>query len=117
MRIAMEALERETARLPTVEIVPATALIGRSTVESIQSGLFFGTRAIVRSLTADILTQAFQGESAVVIGTGGLSRLFENEQVFDLLLPDLVLIGLKRALALNQGASRRWTAAPAEPAV
>ena len=32
-RIAMEALEQNTARLPTVEIVPATALVGRSTVE------------------------------------------------------------------------------------
>ena len=114
MRIAMEALERNTARLPTVEIVPTTELIGRSTVESIQSGLYFGNRAVVQALTADIRTQAFQGEPAVVIGTGGLSRLFENEQMFDVLLPDLVLIGLERALALNGGASQRWTASASE---
>ena len=114
MRIAMEALERNTARLPTVEIVPATELIGRSTVESIQSGLYFGNRAAVRTLTADIRAQAFQAEPAVVIGTGGLSRLFENERMFDALLPDLVLIGLERALALNEGASRRWTASTSE---
>ena len=47
IRIAMEALEQNTARLPTVEIVPPVDLIGRSTVECIQSGLYFGNRAMV----------------------------------------------------------------------
>ena len=51
----------------------------------------------------------FEGEPAVVIGTGGLSRLFESANVFDVVLPDLVLVGLERALALNDGASRRWS--------
>ena len=104
MRIAMEALERNTARLPTVEIVPATELIGRSTVESIQSGLYFGNRAVVQTLTdRHPHVQAFQGEPAVVIGTGGLSRLFENEQMFDVLLPDLVLTGLGRCARPQRG--------------
>jgi type III pantothenate kinase len=85
-------------------------LVGRSTVESIQSGLYFGTRAVVKGLTHEIRQQAFRGEPAVVIGTGGLSRLFEQEEVFDVQLPDLVLLGLERALALNDGASQRWNA-------
>ena len=114
MQIAMEALERNTARLPTVEIVPATELIGRSTVESIQSGLYFGNRAVVQTLTREIRERAFQGEPAVVIGTGGLSRLFENDKMFDVLLPDLVLIGLEHALVLNGGTSQRWTASTSE---
>ena len=110
LRIAMEALEKNTARLPTVEIVSASTLVGRSTVESIQSGLYFGSRAVVTGLTREIHEQAFSGEPALVIGTGGLSRLFEHDKVFDVLLPDLVLIGLERALSLNEGASRPWTA-------
>lgn len=113
LRIAMESLEKNTARLPTVEIVPPASLIGRSTVEGIQSGLYFGNRAILKELTRDIREQAFAGESALVIGTGGFSRLFEQEKIFDALIPDLVLIGLERALALNEGASRPWSA-PAE---
>ncbi|HEY3384724.1 MAG TPA: type III pantothenate kinase [Vicinamibacterales bacterium] len=113
LRIAMEALERNTARLPTVEIVPPSELVGRSTVESIQSGLYFGNRAMVKELTREIRQQAFGGEPAIVIGTGGFSRLFEGEHVFDALLPDLVLIGLERALRLNEGASRPWRAAEA----
>ena len=103
LKIAMEALEKNTSRLPTVEIIPAVELIGRSTVEGIQSGLYFGNRAVIRELTREIRDQAFQGEAATVIGTGGFSRLFENEKIFDALLPDLVLIGLERALSLNEG--------------
>lgn len=114
LRIAMEALEKNTARLPSVEIVPPTRLIGRSTVESIQSGLYFGNRAIVRDLTREIRNEAFHGEPAVVIGTGGFSRLFEREGIFDELMPDLVLVGLERALHLNEGASRPWKAAVTE---
>jgi len=114
LRIAMEALEKNTARLPTVEIVAPGALVGRSTVESIQSGLYFGNRAMVRELTREIREQAFSGEPAVVIGTGGFSRLFERENMFDALLPDLVLVGLHRAIALNDGGSRPWSAPPAE---
>jgi type III pantothenate kinase len=110
LRIAMEALEKNTARLPTVEIVAPANLVGRSTVDAIQSGLYFGYRAMVRELTREIREQAFQSAPTIVIGTGGFSRLFERDKVFDALLPDLVLVGLERALSLNDGASRPWTA-------
>jgi type III pantothenate kinase len=111
LRIAMEALEKNTARLPTVEIVPPTDLVGRSTVEAIQSGIYFGNRAAVKELTREIREEAFRAEPTIVIGTGGFSRLFEHEKVFDFLLPDLVLVGLERALSLNEGGSRPWKAA------
>jgi type III pantothenate kinase len=116
VRIGMESLETNTARLPAVEILPPAELIGRSTVEGIQSGLYFGTRAAIRELTRELREQAFPAESAVVIGTGGFSRLFAHESLFDVRLPDLVLGGLERALALNDGASRPWQAPPAESA-
>ena len=114
LRMSMEALEKNTARLPNVEIIPATELVGRSTIECIQSGLYFGNRAMLRELTRQIRAEAFGGEPAVVIGTGGFSRLFEREEVFDVVLPDLVLGGLERALALNPGASRSWVLPTAE---
>jgi type III pantothenate kinase len=116
IRVAMEALEQNTARLPTVEIVPPTELIGRSTVECIQSGLYFGNRAMVRDLTREIRQQAFRDQDALVIGTGGFSRLFDRERLFDAVLPDLILIGLERALVLNPDASRPWDEAAPAPA-
>jgi len=109
LRMAMKALEQNTARLPSVEIVPPADLIGRSTIEGIQSGLYFGNRAMIRELTREIRERAFRSEPVLVIGTGGFSRLFEDEKIFDALLPDLVLVGLEQALALNEGASRPWT--------
>jgi type III pantothenate kinase len=114
VRISMEALETQTARLPSVEIVRAAELIGRSTVEGIQSGLYFGNLAMLRELTRDIKQRAFHGDEAVVVGTGGFSHLFQRDQVFDVVEPDLILLGLARALSLNPGASRPWQAAPAE---
>jgi len=108
LRIAMEALERSTARLPNVEIIQPTELVGRSTIECIQSGLFFGNLAAIRGLTREIRDRTFRGEPALVIGTGGFSRLFEREHAFDVVLPDLVLVGLLRALALNPGGCVPW---------
>jgi type III pantothenate kinase len=109
IRISMEALERNTARLPNVEIVSAVELVGRSTVEGIQSGLYFGNRAAVEGLTREIRQRVFDGQPTLTIATGGFSRLFEHAGVFDVLLPDLVLVGLERALALNAGGSGRWS--------
>ncbi len=116
IRISMEALEKNTARLPNVEIVPPADLVGRSTVECIQSGLYFGNRAVVQELTRQIRTQTFKGEPVLVIGTGGFSRLFEREKLFDAVHPDLILIGLQHALSMNDGASRAWSAPPTEVA-
>lgn len=109
LRMAMKALEQNTARLPEVEILAPADLIGRSTVEAIQSGLYFGHRAIIRELTREIRERVFHDDAAVLIGTGGFSRLFEQDHVFDHVVPDLVLIGLEHALSLNVGASRPWS--------
>jgi type III pantothenate kinase len=111
LRIQMEALERNTARLPNVEIVSTAELVGRSTVECIQSGLYFGNRAAIAGLTREIRGRVFDGAAPLVIATGGFCRLFERESLFDVVLHDLVLIGLERALSLNPGASRPWNAA------
>lgn len=102
LRISMEALEGRTAKLPAVEIMAPAEVIGRSTVESIQSGLYYGNLFALRGLAERIRKECFEGEEAMLIGTGGFSRLFEKDRVFDALVPELVLIGLYRALTLNQ---------------
>ena len=103
-------------KLSNVEIVPPAELIGRSTVECIQSGLYFGNRADLQDLTREIRMQTFRGDPVLVIGSGGFLRLFERERLFDAVNPDLILVGLEHALSLNQGASRPWTAPPTEVA-
>ncbi len=101
LRISMEALVANTAKLPTVEILAPEQLVGRTTIESIQSGLYHGNLAMVRELTRQIRERSFGAEPTVVVGTGGFSRLFEGEGVFDALVPDLVLTGLNLALRMN----------------
>jgi type III pantothenate kinase len=99
--ISMSALESQTARLPVVEIVRPAAVLGRSTVESIQSGLYYGTLASVRSLASAVTKEHFEGDPPLIVGTGGFGRLFEHEQLFDEFVPELPLFGLRRAIELS----------------
>lgn len=101
IRISMEVLESKAAQLPSVEIKKPDSVVGRSTVESIQSGLFYGQIGTVREIKNKIISEVFTDEAPVIIGTGGFSSLFENEGLFDLTLPTLVLKGLHKAYKLN----------------
>jgi type III pantothenate kinase len=98
---SMAMLESKTARLPSVEIIRPAQVLGRSIVESIQSGLYHGTLATVRSLAALVAREHFAEEPPVILGTGGYGRLFEGEHFFDAFIPELPLIGLRRAIELT----------------
>jgi type III pantothenate kinase len=101
LRLSMEALESKTAKLPSVEIVSTKETLGRTTVESLQSGLYFGHLGTMREISSRISEECFEGEKPFVIGTGGFSSLFEKEKIFDVIQPDLVLQGLFLALKMN----------------
>ncbi len=101
LRLSMEALEAQTAKLPSVEIIEAKEIVGRSTVESIQAGLFFGNLAMIKEISNRVKKEYFDGKNTIVIGTGGFSRLFENQKAFDMIVPDLVLTGLRQAHQMN----------------
>jgi type III pantothenate kinase len=101
VRLAMEALEEKTAQLPSVEIVPVEVAIGRSTVESIQSGLFWSNVGMVKELVARMSAEAFPDEPPIVIGTGGFAHLFDAVDLFDDVVSDLILIGLQEAVRMN----------------
>jgi type III pantothenate kinase len=101
VRLALEALVERTAKLPSVEIVPAEGAIGRSTVESIQNGVYWSNVGMVKELTARMTAEAFPEEAPLVIGTGGFSHLFDQEDLFDAVVPELILVGLREALRLN----------------
>jgi type III pantothenate kinase len=103
---SMELLESKTARLPAVEIVRPVEILGRSTVESIQSGLYYGTLAAIKGLAAALTKEHFEAESPLIIATGGFGRLFEAESFFDAFLPELALIGLRRAAELSERTNR-----------
>ncbi len=101
LKTSMEALENRTARLPSVEIVKPEMIVGRSTTECIQSGLYFGALGAARDLIPKIKQELFADEPVRVVATGGFSRLFEGESLFDVIEPDLIHYGIRQALLMN----------------
>lgn len=101
LKISMESLESRTAKLPTVEIIGSNEALGRTTIESIQSGLYYGHLGAIREICNRLTSECFKGEKPIIIGTGGFSSLFEKEKIFDSIVPDLVLKGLLHSLQLN----------------
>lgn len=101
MRLAVESLQSNTAKLPAVEIAKPGRVLGRSTTSSLQSGVYYGHLAVIRAMIKQISEEVFTGKQPCVVGTGGFSRGFESEHVFDVIVPDLVLHGLRRAYVMN----------------
>ena len=97
---SMAALESNTARLPVVEIVKPAEVLGRSTIESIQSGLYYGTLGTVRTLITAVTEEHFASDPPLIIGTGGFGRMFEEARLLDVFVPELPLLGLRRAVEL-----------------
>ncbi len=102
LRISMEALESRTAKLPSVEIVKPELACGRSTIESIQSGLYFSHLGAMKEMVNLYQKEVFNGEKPLVVATGGFSRLFADAQLFDAEIPNLVLFGLHLAIQMNE---------------
>jgi type III pantothenate kinase len=71
--ISLDALFNRAAALRRVELVEPRHVIGRSTVESMQSGVVYGYTSLVDGMVARI--EAELGEKARVVSTGGLSGL------------------------------------------
>lgn len=100
-RLAADSLAKNTAKLPSVEILIPDKIVGRSTIESVQAGIFYGILGSCREIITRIKSEQFLNQNVHVIATGGFATLFENNNIYDELLPDLVLYGVKAAAELN----------------
>jgi type III pantothenate kinase len=97
LRLGMESLKDHTAKLMEVTIEMPTNYIGRTTKESIQAGLFYGHLGAIKEIIKGFRDQEFANEEITIIGTGGFSQLYKDHELFDIILPDLVLQGLSKA--------------------
>ena len=94
IQISAEALYRKTAKLPRIEIKKPREAIGRTTVTSMQSGLYFGYVGLVSKIIEEIKKEL--GEDTMVISTGGFGAQISREIAsIDVYEPDLVLEGLQ----------------------
>jgi type III pantothenate kinase len=101
IRTSMHALQTFTEQLPTVQIMQLNKVVGRDTTRCIQSGLYFGQLGAAKEIIAGISKEAFPDSTPVVIATGGFSSLYEKQTLFTVIVPDLVLNGIRLALELN----------------
>jgi len=98
---AAETLFMQAAMLPRVELTRPKHTIGTSTVTAMQSGIIFGYVALIEGMVARI--QQELEEKASVVATGGWSTLIAKETVaFDVVNPNLTLIGLRLIYLMNR---------------
>ncbi|GBD09646.1 Type III pantothenate kinase [Candidatus Thermoflexus japonica] len=99
--VAAEALVTSAAQLYQVELIRPPGVIGRNTIQAMQSGLILGFASMVEGMIQRI--QAELEEPARVIATGGLADIIAHEvraiQVVD---PHLTLHGLRFLFELNR---------------
>ncbi len=101
LRLGMESLRSNTAKLMEVDIETPASYIGRTTRESIQIGLYYGQLGALKEIIQNYRSTVFNAEPVHVIGTGGFSQLYRDKGLFDVILPDLVLQGLAKAYELS----------------
>lgn len=100
--ISANALFSRAARLSQVELKAPSRLIGKNTAESIQSGIIFGTAAMVDGLVKKIKNEI--SGLPVVVATGGLLYLVKNICAeIDIYDPNLTLFGLLKIYEINAG--------------
>ena len=94
VEISMEALTSRAAAIPKIDLTPPRALIGKSTVEAIRSGVIHGFAAQVDGILARLRDEL--GEETAAIATGGLAgAIVPFCELIDEVDPLLTLTGLR----------------------
>lgn len=102
IEMAAEALVRGTARLPRVSLAEPSRAIGRTTAESIQSGLMHGYVGAIQTLVERSREEI--GQAVQVVATGGDALGLRKHLPFlQAAEPDLTLYGLRQIYGINFG--------------
>jgi len=94
--ISADALFQRAARLPRVDVRKPPAVIGDTTVTSMQSGLFFGYVSMVDGIVTRMRAELDRGKRSACVATGGMADIIASETtVIERVDPDLTLQGLR----------------------
>ena len=92
-RHSIDALHRNAAKLPKVDVARPAKVIGTGTISAMQSGIFWGYVSLIEGLV-DRIQQEF-GTPMTTIATGGIApRFAECTNKIQHVDPDLTLRGL-----------------------
>ena len=70
--VSMNSLTSRTAQLPRISLDPPKRLIGKNTVECMQSGALYGNASCIDGMVDRI--QEELGQEATIVATGGLAK-------------------------------------------
>src|SRR5271165_3224681 len=106
IEISVDALSRRAAQLLKVELTRPPRVIGKNTVEALQSGIVYGfagqVEGMARRMAAELAPE--DPGAVTVIATGGLAPLVIDEvPIIDAHEPWLTLIGLRLVWDRNTG--------------
>ena len=105
--ISADALFQRAARLPRVDVRKPPAVIGRTTVTSMQSGLFYGYVSMVDGLVTRMRVELEDGARAACVATGGMADILASETTtIQRVVPDLTLQGLRIIYGRARGNGR-----------
>jgi type III pantothenate kinase len=95
VNLSLKALHDMTAQLPKISVKPQNNVIGKTTFEAMNSGVYFGYAALIEGMIVKIEKEL--GHSTIRIITGGLSEIFKDvlKNYIHHHEPDLTLQGLK----------------------
>lgn len=100
INLSVKALHEAAARLPRIAIQTPDKVIGKNTVEAMQSGIFWGYIGLIDGLVRRI--KAEDDREFTVIGTGGIASLFEGaSETIDIYDSDLTINGLLEVSNIN----------------
>ncbi|MBE97778.1 MAG: pantothenate kinase [Flammeovirgaceae bacterium] len=100
LQTAINSLYKNTAKLPSIEIKLPDKVIGKNTINSIQSGIMFGYVGLIKEMLEKIKSELIGNTK--VIATGGLSKFAQPlKGYFNDILPTLTLDGMIKILDKN----------------
>lgn len=101
--IAISGLFEKAARLPLVDFREPKALIGKNTVDCIQSGLYYATISTIDGILERLRGEL--GENVNIVGTGGQAKLVAGgSKYLKVVDEDLTLDGVRIIYERNQRA-------------
>jgi type III pantothenate kinase len=107
IEISVDALSRRAAQLLKVELARPGRVIGKNTVEALQSGIIYGFAGQIEGIASRMAAELSPRDPSLVtiIATGGLAPLVIDEvKLIDAYEPWLTLIGLRLVYERNMAA-------------